>query len=479
MKKSWIMLVFSLVLTMAACTTKPLPTTDPNDPKPNEELPIDNSRFHNPFGFSSLVITTRESHSPHVVSDVVSFLDALLDQTIPVIRIDADLSLGSKTVNEALLATGKSLSSYSSVYRPHSRQPLTHPTLLETGVGQIRIMNRQGLMIYSDQGVKIKHAGFLIEDSSDIVIRNLHLTEFWEWDDLSEGQYKRNDWDYFNLKDVDGVWFDHLTFDQVYDGIIDLKERSKHVTLSWSKLNFNPNEHIELQINALEVNRSSYPYYDHLRNTGLSVADLKLFASFQKKGFNLGNTTDGSGFETITMTFHHLQVYNLMDRMPRLRKGDVHLYHILLDNSLLYETRLRLTHPDLSFVNQGLVSTEGGSILIEHSIFKYVSSPIKNHQDSNPDSKYTGSYQVINSELIQPNRTHFGSSTDKNTLWIHTGSQPILPYVMRNYTELPYPYTLADVYYLAETFETYTPGVVFMKDFNWLLIDPKLAQKGA
>lgn len=101
MKKPWMMLVFSLVLTMVACTTKPLPTTDPNDPKPNEELPIDNSRFFNPFGFSSLVITTRESHSPHVVSDVVTFLDALLDQTIPVIRIDADLSLGSKTVNVA------------------------------------------------------------------------------------------------------------------------------------------------------------------------------------------------------------------------------------------------------------------------------------------------------------------------------------------------------------------------------------------
>src|SRR5690606_25129600 len=130
------------------------------------------------------------------------------------------------------------------------------------------------------------------------------------------------------------------TFDNVYDGIIDVKEYSENLTLSWSKLNFVPNDFVNLQIDHLEENMNDRPYYKSLRDEGISVEDLKVFASFQKKGFNLGNTTDGTGFESITMTFHHLEVYNLMDRMPRLRKGDVHLYHIIVDNKMLYDLRL-------------------------------------------------------------------------------------------------------------------------------------------
>ena len=479
MKKFWMTLVFGLVVTMAACTTNTIPPID-ETPSPNDELPIDYSRLYNPFGFSSLVITSRSTYEDQItlVSTTIEFLDALMDSTTKVIHIEHDLSLGSKEVSEALANVNKTLSMYSTVYRAHSKQPLTHPILLESGVGQIRLTDRNDLMIYSSTGVEIKHAGFLIERSSNIVIRNIHLSELWEWDEYSQGQYKRNDWDYFSLKDVNGIWFDHLTFDQVYDGIIDLRENAQHITLSWSKLNFISNDFIDAQIDYLENNRSMHPYYDALRNEAISVEDLKVFASFQKKGFNLGNTTDGSGFENITMTFHHLEVFNLMDRMPRLRKGDVHLYHMILDNTLLYEYRLKLNSPNLSFVNQGLVSTEGGSILMEHSIYKFVTTPIKNHQDTNPDVKYTGSYSVINSEMIQPNRTYFGSTNDRNSLWIHTGSAAMIPFQMRNYSSIPYSYVLEDVYYLAETFETFPTGAQKILDFDWLYMDLTLSIKG-
>jgi pectate lyase len=272
MKKFWMMLVFSLLFTLAACTNKPIPTTDPITPLPNEELPVDNSRLHNPFGFSSLIITNRSIYKDdiRVVNNAIEFLDALLDTAVKVIRIDEDLSLGSKTITADLTNAGKSLSTYSNVYRAHSRQPLTHPILKETGVGQVRLNDRSDLMIYSEKGIQIKHAAVQIERSSNIVIRNLHVSELWEWDEYSEGQYKRNDWDYFSLKDVNGVWFDHITFDQVYDGIIDLREYSQNVTLSWSKLNFTPNAFIDAQIDYLEENRSTHPYYDRLRTEGIT-----------------------------------------------------------------------------------------------------------------------------------------------------------------------------------------------------------------
>lgn len=473
MRKWLLALLIPMFMALSSCLTDPEQPTPPitTEPTmPNETPYVDLTKFYNSFGFSSLVVTNRNEYASDVieVSDEVAFLDALLDVNTKVIKITADLSLGSIEVEEKLNALGKTLSSYQSVYRPHSKQAIMHPTLKETGVGQVRITDRLGLMIYSETGVKIKHAAFYLDRSEDLVFRNLYLSELWEWDEYSEGQYKRNDWDYFTVEDTNGVWFDHLTFDNVYDGVIDVKEYSRNLTLSWSKLNFKPNAFVDAQIDDLEENIADRPYYQSLRQEGIAIEDIKVFASFQKKGFNLGNTTNGEGFESITMTFHHLEVFNLMDRMPRLRKGDVHLYHVIIDNSMLNDLRLKLNSSLLSFVNQSIISTEGGAILMEHSILKYVTTPIKNHQDADDDEKYTGSYKVVNSELVLSNRTYFGSSDDPFTLWVHTGAYPIIPFHFRNYETLPYSYTLEDIYFLPETFATYPTGAQVMNDFNWL-----------
>lgn len=476
MKRLSLVFVLCLVSMMASCT-KPTVTDKPDTTIPNEKPVIDYSRFQNPFGFSSLVITDRSGYKNdiEVVTNEIEFLDALMNEEVMIIKLMNDLSLGSKELSIKLEEVGKTLNDYKNVYRAHRNTPLTHPTLMESGIGEVRLLNRSDLVIYSESGIKIKHAAFLIEDSNNLVFRNIHFSELWEWDETSTGGYKRNDWDYFGLKNVNGIWFDHLTFDQAYDGIIDLREHSKNVTLSWSKLNFNPNDFISTQIYYLEENRSTHPYYDSLRNEGISKEDLELFMSFQKKGFNLGNTTDGEGFEDITMTFHHLEVFNLMDRMPRIRKGDAHLYHMILDNTRIHELRLKLNSPNLSFVNQGLVSTEEGSILLENSIYMFVSTPIKNHQDSNSDLKYTGAYQVTNSELITANRTYFGSSEDKNSLWVHNGSN-YLPYHMRNYEAIPYKYLLEDIYYLKDTFKSFPTGAQTIETFDWLSINTNLSQ---
>jgi pectate lyase len=454
--------------------------TEPVTEQPNE-TPIDYTLFENSFGFSSLIITNRSTIDEGYViaNDEVDFINALLDSGTKIIEITNDLNMGSKEVAEKLALAGMNLEQVRSVYRPHSRQPIMHPILKESGVGVVRIVLRNDLMIFSKAGSTIKHTSFLIDGSANIVFRNLHFSELWEWDELDKGTYKRNDWDYFTVEKSNGIWFDHLTFDQAYDGIIDAKEESKHMTLSWSKLNFRENDFIRAQIDYLEENIEDYEFYKSLRDSNISKEDITTFASFQKKGFNLGNTTDGEGFETITMTFHHLEVFNLMDRMPRLRKGDVHLYHVIVDNEELYRLRLKINHPDLSFVNQGMVPTEDGVILMENSIYKYVTTPIRNHQDSNPDSKYTGKYMVINSELIMPTRTYFGSSFTQSSLWVHTNPNPSIPFEFRNYEEIPYQYYLEDIYYLPNTFTNYPTGHQIIADFNWLYINLNLHVKGA
>jgi pectate lyase len=468
-----IVIYFLTMILLNGCVDSvPIESVTPDETTP--ELPIETDIHHaileNPFGFSSLVITDRSQQKTGIaiVSSALEFIQALNNSEVKVIEVTHDLNLGSKAVESELMKTGLSIDVYRAVYRAHNHQALLHPTLIEQGVGSIRIIGRDGLMIYSKTGNIIKHASFLIDNSSDIVIRNLYLSELWEWDEEDRGQFKRNDWDYISIEDSNGIWLDHLTFDQAYDGIVDVKAFSSNITLSWSKLNFRNNPFVTLQIEALEENREIYPYYDELRTSGMTKEDIITLASFQKKGFNLGNTTDGEGFESITMTFHHLEVFNLMDRMPRIRKGDAHLYHIILDNSDIHE--LRLKYPNLSMVNQGIISTEGGNVLMEHSIYKYVSTPIKNHQDSDPNPKYTGSYQVINSEMMLPTRDYFGSSTDQNSLWFHSNSHPSMPFAWRNHEKLPYSYTLIDIYFLPERFQAYPTGHQTIPSFDWTYI---------
>ena len=458
--------------------TIPIVPTHPNDSfpseptEPTEMTPIDTyAFFKSPFGYAGLGISPRHMTTGYIeVHNEVEFIEALMQSDINIIEIKNDLNMGATYVSNLLSQQGKALNDYRSVYRRHGHTPLLHPTLIEHGIGLIRIVLRNHLTIFSNNGSTISHAPFLIDGSHDIVIRNLRLNGIWEWDELDRGQFKRNDWDYFTIEKSSNIWIDHITFEQAYDGIIDIKENVNNVTLSWSNLIFEPTPFIETQMEYLEHNRPSYPFYDELRNSGATPEDLIHYASFQKKGFNLGNSTDGEGYESITMTFHHLNIKNLQSRMPRIRKGDVHMYHILLDNQDVYDQRIRLSHTELSYVNQGIITTEDGSVLMEHSIFRYVSTPIRNHQENSNDVKYTGRYQVVNSELVTANRSYFGSSTDSFTLWVHDTSHDTLSFRLRNHLSIPYTYLLQDVYYLPEILSNYPIGHGEIRGFDWLNI---------
>lgn len=471
-------LLISATLFISSCEQSTIETPELTEPTidtipsvPSEPHLIDEELFRHSFGFSSLVITNRVSNISgyYEVSNEKEFLDALMDSNTRIIEIQSDLNLGSIHVQNKLLEQGTLLEAYRSVYRPHSRQALLHPILIDEGVGQVRLVSRSHLMIFSKSGHTIKHTSFIVDGVEDLVIRNLHFTGLWEWDEATNGDYDRNDWDYFTVEKSNGIWFDHLSFDQAYDGIIDVKEHGQNITLSWTKLSFKPNAFIEAQIAYLEAHIDEHPYYQSIRAQDVSYEDMIIYTSFQKKGFNFGNTTDGEGFEDITVTFHHLWVENLMDRLPRLRKGDVHLYHVILDNEDIFQLRL-IYGSILNLGNQGIVTTEGGAVLMENSIFRYVSTPIKNHQNSNTDQSYTGSYLVKNSELVMATRTYFGSSTDKNTFWIHSNNNPSIDFMFRNHETLPYLYNVQDVYYLHEIFELNPPGPIDI-NVNWLHIE--------
>ena len=67
-----------------------------------------------------------------------------------------------------------------------NNSPLTHPTLIKTGVSKVKVDSFDGLTIYSKNGAKIKHAGFT-KNCSNVIIQNVEFDELWEWDEYSRG----------------------------------------------------------------------------------------------------------------------------------------------------------------------------------------------------------------------------------------------------------------------------------------------------
>ena len=207
----------------------------------------------------SLLKETSENY--YTAGTAEEFLDAILSVKnsgrTSVIELTADVALGSNEV--------ENFEKYKSFITAHKLYPLTHPTLIKTGVSMLKLENMSNLTIYSKNGAKITHACIDIAGSSNIIIRNIKFDEIWEWDDETEGGYDRNDWDYMTIeKGSSDIWIDHCTFYKAYDGVIDVKtpKNDSNITISWCE--FLPasedNVFFAEMMNAMKANPDNYPF---------------------------------------------------------------------------------------------------------------------------------------------------------------------------------------------------------------------------
>lgn len=370
----------------------------------------------------------------------LEFVTAIRDSNktadeVSVIEITANLDLGWNEINAAT----KALSS--TPIHAHAA-PKLHPTLIASGVSVIDIVAKSGLTIFSANGATIKHVTFNIKSTSNIIIRNLKFDEMWEWDELTKGDYDSNDWDFIVLSNggtVSNVWIDHCTFTKAYDGIADMKKGTRNVTLSWCKYTgddgaTNPNSHVRLQIAALEANMASHAFYNFLRTNGFSQEDIVQIIQGHDKGHLMGATAKDAQNNVLSATFHHQWFRNIWDRcVPRLRGGQVHNYNILVDDTAALAARrlrdarasamsstarntLNNTYSFYPFLN-GSISTEGGAILVEKSIYQDCIAPLRNNQTDVNDPSYTGKIKSTDTIYIMHNAngsttTVRGDSTD-------------------------------------------------------------------
>jgi pectate lyase len=333
---------------------------------------------------------------------------------VRVIEIMNDLDLGYLEVDAATRLLGN--------FREHATAKL-HPRLIVTGVSLIDTSPKNGgLTIFSANGSTLRHTCLNIKGTSNVIVRNLRFDEMWEWDEASKGDYDSNDWDFIDLSNggvVTNVWIDHCTFTKAYDGIVDLKKGSQNVTFSWCRYvgddgATNPNSFVRQQIAALEANKSSYTFYNFLRTNGFSVEDIVKIIQGHDKCHLMGATELDAQNDVLSATFHHQWFENIWDRcVPRLRGGQVHNYNIYVDDSVaLVAKRLRDTRKaamgtsaQLSLENtysfnpflNGSISTEGGAILVEKSVYIDCITPLRNNQTDPANSTYTGKIKAIDS----------------------------------------------------------------------------------
>ena len=284
-----------------------------------------------------------------------------------VIELTADIALGDKEVNN--------FQDYSAFITAHKQAPLTHPTLLKTGVSMLKLENMSNLTIYSKNGAKITHTCVDITGSNNIIIRNIEFDEIWEWDDETQGGYDRNDWDYMTIeKGSFDIWIDHCTFYKAYDGVIDIKTPtdSSNVTISWCE--FLPasedNVFFDAMMNIMKDNPDNYPYYKHLREEGMTDRQIYNYAYGQKKTHLLGQSDTDTSAKNITATFANNYYKNSMDRMPRLRYGTAHVYNCIMDAQDLRDMRLDIENKVGSTLAQKIVSNGASSNCGAHMLLE-------------------------------------------------------------------------------------------------------------
>jgi len=365
---------------------------------------------------------------------------------VKVIEIMNDLNLGW---NEIPAEAQKSPFS-------EANPPLTHPVLLHTGVSKIAIDSFNGLTIFSANGATIKHAGWVIKRSSNIIIRNLNFDELWEWDESTKGDYDKNDWDYITVDAASSkIWIDHCTFHKAYDGLVDVKKGSSGVTISWSLFtgdDRSANSFVTQQINAMEANKSAYPMYNYLR-TLLSKEDIIAITAGQKKGHLVGSTEFASDNADLEITLHHNYYKDIQDRMPRLRAGNAHAYNIVMDSAGAHAASKKITPAMADAISKkgyhfgvtsnGAISTEDGAVLVEKSQIIDVVYPIRNNQTDPSDASYTGKIRALDT-IYSLDGASFRGGSDTSGSPLAPVPAPVKAFSWNGFSTLPYSYTPDD-----------------------------------
>jgi len=133
-----------------------------------------------------------------------------------------------------------------------------------------------------------------IDGAQNVIIQNMKFSHVVQWDEIEITGGSRN------------VWIDHCEFFtdrdhdiDYYDGLLDIKNGSRFITISWCQM------------------------HDHMKCSLISSGD--------------GSTGD----TVIRVTYHHNFFYNCDARLPSIRFGKAHIFNnYYLDSENAISTRM-------------------------------------------------------------------------------------------------------------------------------------------
>ena len=369
--------------------------------------------FADAYGVTGGGLLLETNANYYKVATAEEFLSALLkaknERKSMVIELTADINLGCNEV--------ENYGDYSKIIKAHSAQPLTHPTLIETGVSQLSLEGFGNLTIFSLNGSSIKHTTITMKKSSNIMIRNIKFDELWEWDEATEGDYDRNDWDYITIDSgCDGIWIDHCTFYKAYDGVVDMKNPAPvtNATVSWCEFlpGSEDNVFFDAQMNDIYKNPDKYPTYKKMLDSGMTKEQIYKYAYGQKKTHLLGQSDDATSAAGLQITFANNHYLNSMDRMPRLRYGIAHVYNCVMDAQEMLDARLSIKDPDFAkkIVSNGAASTCGAQLLLENCFISGIQDALNSGNGSSPAGYINAINSVyymhgVKTDLVVKNKT--------------------------------------------------------------------------
>ena len=399
---------------------------------------------------------------------------ALTSKKVKVIEIMNDLDLGWNEI-------GSAVQSYACMNQ--NATALMHPELIESGVTQIKVAKKTDMTIFSANGAKIRHAGFVFRNCSNVIVRNLEFDELWEWDESTKGNYDRNDWDYITMEGCAGFWVDHCTFHQAYDGCCDSKKGTTGLSVTYC--NFLSGDYtskfVQEQFDYLEnlyqAGSSAVPMYTYIRDLGVSQETIQKVSSYQKKCCLIGATELESSNNNLEIYLANNTFTGARDRMVRLRGGVAVEINNIFDSSATYEAdqlisssirnKVKAKGYHLSNTSQCLLSTEGGHLYASGCAILGITSPLKNNQKSASKSAYTGYILAENCYYSCGSTTFYGSSAEKNSPLAPSGATAL----DWDGVDLDFTYDEVSVYDLMKTLPGTTgAGILNLTQAQWMSV---------
>jgi pectate lyase len=228
--------------------------------------------------------------------------------------------------------------------------------------------------------------------------------------------------------------------------------------------------------------------YNFFRSNGFTEANLVTLNQGHDKTHLAGPNDLDPANNDISITFHHEWLINTWDRcVPRLRGGNVHDYDIYADVSGAYAAKQMRDSlvAAMSTANQntanntyhmepplnGSISTEGGALLVEKSVYIDTLTPLRNNQTDVTNPAYTGKIEALDTIYTNPatGTTVRGNSTDPGSQ-LGPFQAPVIPFSWNSpYSSVPYAYTTTDPASLLSVLQAGAgAGVINLTQAQWM-----------